>query len=76
MSGLTINFHKSDIYLFGEAKSERNLYQEIFTCALGEMPLKYLGLPVHNKRIGNSMWRDVTENIEKYVLAGRADYSI
>ena len=35
MSGLKINFHKSDIYLFGEAKSKRNLYQEIFTCALG-----------------------------------------
>ena len=65
MSGLTINFHKSDIYLFGEAKSERNLYQEIFTCALGEMPLKYLGLPVPNKRIRNSMWRNVTDKNEK-----------
>ena len=29
------------------------------------MPLKYLGLPVHDKRISNGMWRNVTEKIEK-----------
>ena len=57
MSGLSINFHKSDIYLFGEAVDKTDLYQEILTCALGKMPLKYLGLPVSDKRIRNKMWK-------------------
>lgn len=41
------------------------LYQEIFTCALGSMPLKYLGLPVSDTRVSNKMWKIMTEKIEK-----------
>lgn len=53
MSGLTINFHKSELFLFGEAVEKASLYQEIFTCELGSLPLKYLGIPVSNFRIRN-----------------------
>ena len=65
MSGLTINFHQSEILLFGGAIERKDLYQVIFTCILGETPLKYLGLPVSNKRIRNKMWKNVTEKIKK-----------
>lgn len=65
MSGLSINFHKSEIFLFGEAKEKADLYQEIFTCQKGELPLKYLGLPVSDVRLRNKFWKGVTEKIEK-----------
>ena len=65
MSGLTINFHKSEVYLFGEARNKSEIYQEIFTCNKGEVPFKYLGLPVTNVRLGNKFWKGMTEKIEK-----------
>ena len=65
MSGLTITFDKSEVFLFGEAREKADIYQEIFTCILGETPLKYLGLPISNKRTRNKMWKNVTEKIEK-----------
>lgn len=44
MSGLTINFHKSELFLFGEAKNKMNLYQLIFTCKMGCLPMRYPGM--------------------------------
>ena len=32
MSGLKINFHKSELLLFGKAKEKQRIYQEILTC--------------------------------------------
>ena len=65
MSGLTINFHKSEIFMFGEAANKTRLYQDIFTCEVGKMPIKYLGLPVADVRLGNKFWKGVTEKIKK-----------
>ena len=40
MSGLKINFNKSEMFLFGEAKRKEKIYSEIFGCVLGELPMK------------------------------------
>ena len=32
MSGLKINFHKSELLLFGKAKEKQRIYHEILTC--------------------------------------------
>lgn len=45
MSGLKINFHKSELFLFGEAANKKQEYSKIFTCPVGDLPLKYLGIP-------------------------------
>jgi hypothetical protein len=46
MSGLKINFHKSEILCFGKAEERKNLYAEIFTCPIKNLPVNYLGIPV------------------------------
>jgi hypothetical protein len=51
MSGLKINFHKSELMLFGKAKEKQKLYQEILTCKMGVIPIKYLGMPVSDSRL-------------------------
>lgn len=56
MSRLTINFHKSEIFLFGEVIEKARLHQAIFTCELGEVPLEYLGVPVSSIQIRNKHW--------------------
>jgi hypothetical protein len=41
--GLKINFHKSEIFIFGKAKDMEDQYRHIFGCESGTFPLKYLG---------------------------------
>ena len=57
MFGLKINFHKSEIFLFGAAEDKKQEYSRIFTCPVGELPMKYFGLPINNKRIRNKDWK-------------------
>ena len=47
LSGLKINFHKSEIYCFGKAKDKESQYMQIFGCEVGSLPFKYLGVPIH-----------------------------
>jgi hypothetical protein len=44
MSGLKINFLKSEVCCFGEARDRLEQYTSIFTCVEGEVPFKYLGV--------------------------------
>ena len=44
LSGLKINFHKSEIFCFGKAKEEEEQYRQIFGCESGSLPFKYLGV--------------------------------
>ena len=38
-SGLKINFHKSEIYCFGDAKQEEDKYTELFRCKSENFPM-------------------------------------
>ena len=64
-SGLKINFHKSELFCFGEAQTHAETYMEIFACKQGDLPLKYLGIPIHFKKLRNSDWKMVEERFEK-----------
>jgi hypothetical protein len=62
--GLKINFHKSEIFYFVEAKEVQDEYSSIFGCQCdlkinfhkSEIfldPFKYLGIPIHHKKLSN-----------------------
>jgi hypothetical protein len=51
LSGLKINFHKSELFCFGEAHDDANLYAEMFGCGLGQFPINYLAIPIHFQRL-------------------------
>jgi hypothetical protein len=51
LSGLKINFHKSEIYCFGRAKEREVEFERIFTCQSNILPMKYLGIPIDKKRL-------------------------
>ncbi|WP_428739598.1 reverse transcriptase domain-containing protein, partial [Sulfurimonas sp.] len=53
LSGLKINFYKSEIFYFGEAKVTEAEYSNIFGCQCGSYPFRYLGIPMHYKKINN-----------------------
>jgi hypothetical protein len=65
LSGFKINFHKSELFYYEEAKEIECQYTSIFGCGLGKYPFRYLGIPIHHKRIGNTDWKIIEENFEK-----------
>ena len=62
LSGLKINFYKSEIFCFGEAKYFENQYIELFGCNPGAFLMRYIlcqpkdqgGLGIHNLQIKNT----------------------
>jgi hypothetical protein len=81
MSGLKINFHKSEVYCLGRAKERYKKFEEILTCKAGDLPMKYLGIPIDEKRLALCRWDPIIEKFGKkmspwqgrnLVMAGRA----
>src|SRR5512141_1681720 len=65
LSGLKINFHKSELFCFGQAKECYEQYYDIFGCKFGTFPFKYLGIPMHFRKLSNKDWKLIEERIEK-----------
>jgi hypothetical protein len=65
LSGLKINFHKSELFCFGEAHNEVHAYTELFGCGQGQFPMRYLGIPVHFRRLTIAEWKLVEERLQK-----------
>jgi hypothetical protein len=65
LSGLKINFYKSEIFCFGQAKDCEIQYSQLFGCKIGAFPFKYLGIPMHYRKLSNRDWKQVEERFEK-----------
>ncbi|WVZ62069.1 hypothetical protein U9M48_011857, partial [Paspalum notatum var. saurae] len=64
-SGLKINFHKNELFCFGAAQENIELYTELFGYKAGNFPINYLGIPIHYRKLRNSDWVKVEERFEK-----------
>jgi hypothetical protein len=51
ISGMKINYHKSDLTSINLDEDESNLYAQIFCCKLGKFPFTYLGVPLHYEKL-------------------------
>jgi len=65
LSGLKINFHKSDVYVFGVEQSEKENLANMLNCSLGEWPMKYLSIPISPNRLGISAFAGLGGKMEK-----------
>jgi len=74
MSGLKINFHKSEIFCYGQAKEFEEEYIELFGCNAGQYPFRYLGIPMHHRQLLNNDWRKVKERFEKKLTCWKAKH--
>ena len=68
LSGLNINFHKNELFCFGEAQAVRMEYEQIFGCSQGMFPFRYLGIPMHYRRLQNSDWMGEVKRMEREVI--------
>jgi hypothetical protein len=65
LSGLKINFHKSELFCYGQAREMEDQYTKLFRCGLGEYPFRYLRIPMHYKKISNADWKIIEDKFEK-----------
>ena len=72
LSGLKINFHKSELFCFGEAAETSQEYADIFGCQLGQFPIRYLGIPIHYRPLTIAEWKHVEERLEKRLASWKA----
>jgi hypothetical protein len=56
MSGLKINYLKSEIVVIGGDIHTMESYSEIFNCQVGKLPMKYLGVRVTFSNLKNIDW--------------------
>ena len=40
-------------------------YSQIFGCEIGNLPFKYLGIPMNHKRLNNKYWKMVEDRFQK-----------
>ena len=65
LSGLKINFHKSELFCFGETKDRVAEYVELFGCKEGVLPFRYLGIPMSARKLANKDWSTIEERFQK-----------
>ena len=72
LSGLKINYHKSEVFGMGEVKGKTNNYIQVFGCKEGSLPFKYLGIPMHNQKLTNRDWSHIEERFQKKLSSWKA----
>ena len=65
MSGLKINYHKSEVFVFGVTKEDSDKVANIFNCKLASLPMTYLGIMTGDRSIGVKAANKVINKLTK-----------
>jgi hypothetical protein len=65
MSGLKINFSKSEVIVINGDNDKNSQIADLFNCQVGAFPIKYLGVPVSPSRLHVKDWWPIVEPNEK-----------
>ena len=63
--GMKINYLKSEVFTVGLLAQEIQKVADAFNCKLGRFPMKYLGLPISDRRLSKAELRDSADKIER-----------
>lgn len=74
VSGLKVNFFKSELIGLQTEKPLLLKCLEIMGCKIGDLPLSYLGMPLCSVRVTKSLWNPVVEMVERKLSAWKANY--
>jgi mannosylglycoprotein endo-beta-mannosidase len=67
LSGLKINYQKSEVYVLGCSEGQTAKVAQMFNCNVGQLPMKYLGVMVHNRHMTASELNYVAAKVEKRI---------
>jgi hypothetical protein len=65
MSGLKINFHKSEVFVSEADQGEKERLANMLNYKLGELPLKYFGIPVSDRHLSMSAFLSISQKMTK-----------
>lgn len=74
MSGMKINFEKSEIFTVGLSEPDQKLAAATLGCKIGVFPMKYLGMPVSINKISKLQLSYVSTKTEKRLGTWHCDY--
>jgi hypothetical protein len=63
ISGIKINYHKSDLTPMGLEDVEIQEYAKIFCCKIGTFPFRYLGVPLHYENLRREDIQPIVDRI-------------
>ena len=67
MSGMRINYHKSDLLTINVEAEEANLFAQIFGCKIDDFPFTYLGVPLHFSKLRKEDLQPIRDKIIKRI---------
>ena len=67
MTGMRINFDKSDLLTIGVEESRINEYSKKNCCKKGDFPMKYLGVPLHYTNLRKEDLQPIIDKIIKRI---------
>ena len=73
MSGMKINYNKSEIFGFGIDTELQEEVARIFGCRVGKLPMIYLGLPVNDIKISKAQFSYVSDKANKSLATWKCD---
>jgi hypothetical protein len=65
--GLKINYMKSEVYMFGIDEQEERLVANVLNCQLGQLPMKYLAIPITDGKLGQNAFIGLCEKISNRI---------
>ena len=63
MSGLKINYHKSEVFTFGLHSDEAQNIANMLNYRVGQMPIRYLGLPISASHLGVGSFKPMVDRM-------------
>jgi hypothetical protein len=74
MSGMKINFEKSEVFTVGLSGDEQHQAATILGCKIGTFPMKYFGMPVSYCKVTKAQLRYVSDKAEKSLSTWQCEY--
>ena len=71
MSGMKINYDKSDLLTIGMSDDDTNDFAKLFCCKKSDFPIKYLGVPLHYSKLKRVDLQQVIDRIIKRIAGWR-----
>jgi len=71
ISGMRVNFHKSEIIPMNLSDLEAHDLSHFFSCPLGEFPIKYLGIPLHYDNLRREDIQPLVDKMLKKIAGWR-----
>jgi hypothetical protein len=64
LTGIKINYDKTEMVPMNLNEEESHHYAALIGCNISHFPIKYLGLPLHNRSLRISDWNDVVVKVQ------------